>query len=346
MKKALAILLVLVMALAAFGCAPKEAAAPAAEAPAAEAAAPAAEAEAPAAEATEAPAEEAKNWTIGYDNNGLANFFARAGKAAAEDEIAKLGCTIIHTVSEDTTTRTATIENFVLQGVDAIIIEEGDVNEVRPALEDAKAAGIVIGSMDGGYIEGVTDVYVSSDNVKLGEAVGKMLVEYCGEEAQLLEVISESGSMIRARMEGVYSVTSQYPGIKFLYSFAYNWPDFYEDIKKKVESAIQASPNPGDIDGVFASFDGVGVAACDAFMEAGFTGETVSIVGVDGDPDAYEMMKKENSPYKATIAQDPDTIARTTVQKVVDILNGVDIGESQIFIPGVVITKDNIPAEY
>ncbi len=97
---------------------------------------------------------------------------------------------------------------------------------------------------------------------------------------------------------------------------------------------------------MFATFDGVGVAACDAFIEAGFTGDTVSIVGVDGDPDAYDMMKKENSPYKATIAQDPDTIARTTVQKVVDILNGIDIGEKQIFIPGVVITKDNIPASY
>ena len=327
MKKLICIMLVLAMALSMVACA-----APAEEAPAA--AAPAAEAE----------AKPAKKWVIGYDNNGLANFFARAGLAAGTDEIAKLGCEMISTVSDGNTMRTANIENFIMQNVDAIIIEEGDVNEVAPALQQAKDAGIVIGSMDGGYIDGVTDVYVSSDNYALGKAVGEMLAEYTGGKGKFISITGVA-SMIKAREDGAYEVLSQYPEIEIAYTFDYSWPDYYEDVLSKVESALQADPNPGDISGVYACFDGVGIAACDAFKAAGITGEHVSIVGVDGDPDALKLIAEENSPYKATIMQDPDTIARLTVQNVVDILNGKTIEKAEIYLPGITITADNV-AEY
>jgi ABC-type sugar transport system substrate-binding protein len=54
-------------------------------------------------------------------------------------------------------------------------------------------------------------------------------------------------------------------------------------------------------------------------------------------------MKKEDSPFIATMAQDPDTIARETVRRVVALLNGETFTDKVIYVPGILITKDNIP---
>ncbi len=288
----------------------------------------------------ETPVKECK---VGINNFGLANFFARAGKAALEDELTKLGCEVVATVTADVSSRSAAIENMISQGVDAIIIEEGDVNEVAPALKQAKEAGIIIGSMDGGTADFV-DIYVSSDNTNLGKTVSELMVEAIGGKGNIVEIINDAGSMIRIRKEAMHDVISGYPEIQVTNSMVYSWPDYYPDIKSKMESLLQANPNPGDIAAIFASFDGVGIAAADAIREAGRQDEIV-IVGIDGDPDAYAEMRKEDSPFIATMAQDPDTIARTTVRRVVDLLNGKTFEDKTILIPGILITKDNIPAE-
>lgn len=278
---------------------------------------------------------------VGINNFGLANFFARAGKAALEDELTKLGCEVVATVTADVSSRTAAIEDMISQKVDAIIIEEGDVNEVAPALKEAKDAGIIIGSMDGGTADFV-DIYVSSDNTNLGTVVSQEMVKAIGGKGNIVEIINDAGSMIRIRKEAMHTVIADYPDIKVTDSMVYSWPDYYPDIKSKMESILQANPNPGDIAAVFASFDGVGIAAADAIREAGRQKDIV-IVGIDGDPDAYAEMKKEDSPFIATMAQDPDTIARETVRRVVALLNGETFTDKVIYVPGILITKDNIP---
>lgn len=289
------------------------------------------------------PTEVAKKCVIGINNFGQANFFARIGKASMEDEIKKLGCEVIATVTTDVTSRSAAIENLISQKVNAIIIEEGDVNEVAPALKEAKAAGIIIGSMDGGSADFI-DIYVSSDNPLLGKGVAEIMVKAIGGKGNIVEIMNDAGSMIRQRKDAMHEVISAYPEIKIVNSLVYSWPDFYPDIKSKMESLLQANPNSGDVAAVFATFDGVGVAAADAIREAGRQGEIV-IVGIDGDPDAYKEMRKEGSPFIATMAQDPDTIARTTVRRVVDLINGKTFENKIILIPGILITKDNIPAD-
>ena len=297
--------------------------------------------QAPAAEGNTTSETTTKGCKVGINNFGVANFFARAGKAALEDELKKLGCEVVATVTADVSSRTAAIENMISQGVDAIIIEEGDVNEVAPALKEAKAAGIIIGSMDGGTADFI-DIYVSSDNNNLGTVVSEIMVEKIGGKGNIVEIINDAGSMIRARKDAMHAVIANYPDIKITDSLVYSWPDYYPDIKSKMESILQANPNPGDIVAVFASFDGVGIAAADAIREAGRQDEIV-IVGIDGDPDAYAEMRKADSPFIATMAQDPDTIARETVRRVIALLNGETFTDKVMYIPGILITKDNVP---
>lgn len=284
-----------------------------------------------------------KTFKVGINNFGLANFFARAGKAALEDELKKLGCEVLATVTADVAARSTAIENMISQGCNAIIIEEGDINEVAPVLREAKAKGIIIGSMDAGNADFV-DVYVSSDNTKLGTEAAEQMMAAIGGKGTIVEIINDAGSMIRLRKDAMHEVVAKNPEAEVKYSFVYAWPDFYPDTKNKMESLLQANSNPGDIAAVYATFDGVGVAAADAIREAGLQ-DSIVVVGIDGDPEAYKEMRKTDSPFIATLAQDPDTIARTCVRSVIDILNGKTIPEQAIFIPGILITKDNIPAE-
>ena len=259
-------------------------------------------------------------FTIAINNFGQANFFARIGRDSMMDQIKKNGGEVISTVTADVPSRIAAIENMITQGVDAIIIEEGDINQAAPALIEAKKKGIIIGSMDAGDADFV-DVFVESDNDQLGRASAEALMEAIGYKGKIVEIFNDAGSMIRVRKNAMHEVVAGYPDVSVEWGFVYAWPDYLPDVKSKMEALIQAHPEPGEIAGVFATFDGAGLGAAQAIWEAGLQ-DYIKITGVDGDPEAYKEMRKPGSPFMATLAQDPETIARTVVDKVFDLLNG------------------------
>ncbi len=296
---------------------------------------------APAQEAAATPAPADKVFKVGINNFGQANFFARIGKASLEDQIKKNGGEVIATVNADVPGRVASIENMVAQGVNAIIIQEGDITQLAPALKEAKSKGILIGSMDAGDADFV-DVFVESDNNQLGTTAAEEMVKLIGEKGNIVEIYNDAGSMIRVRRAAMHKVLESKPDVKILAGFTYAWPDYFPDGKAKMEAVLQA--NPGKVSAVYATFDGVGLAAAQAIREAGLQDKIV-VVGIDGDPEAYKEMQKEDSPFKLTLAQDPDTMARTVVDKIFELLKGNTISERHIYIPGKLITKDNIPAQ-
>lgn len=284
-----------------------------------------------------------KKFKIGINNFGQANFFARIGRESMIDEVKKLGGEPISTVTASVPERMRAIEDFIAQGVDAIIIQEGDIKMVAPALEEAKKKGIIIASMGAGTADFV-DVVVESNEPVLGAMAATQLMSLIDGKGNIVEIYNDLGQMIRMRRKALHAVISEYPSVKIISGFTYAWPDFYPDVKAKMEAVLQAHPKPGEIRGVFATFDGAGVAAAQAIREAGLQDHIV-IVGIDGDPEAYKEMRKPDSPFKATIAQDPDKIARTTVQKVFDLLNGKKLPSKAVYIPGQLVTRDNIPEE-
>lgn len=282
-----------------------------------------------------------KAFVIGINNFGQANFFARIGRDSMIDEIKKNGGIVVSSVTADVASRTAAIENMISQGVDAIIIQEGDINQVAPALREAKKQGIIIGSMDGGDADFV-DVFVESNNDQLGRASAEALMKAIGYKGKIVEIYNDAGSMIRVRKNAMHEVVAKYPNVKIEWGFIYAWPDYLTDVKAKMEALIQAHSGKGEIAGVFATFDGAGLGAAQAIREAGLQ-NYIKITGVDGDPEAYKEMKRSDSPFVATLAQDPETIARTVVDRVFDLLNKKPIANRHIYIPGILITKDNIP---
>lgn len=274
---------------------------------------------------------------IGITTFSTATVFSRNAREVLKKEISTRGGEYVDNVATDALSRTEAIENFVSQDVDAIILLSGDVSECEASLKAAHDAGIIIGSCDAGYVDCV-DIYTSSDNYAIGEQVVKALVEKIG-KGRILQIFNDIGSMDRRRKGGAADVIAQNPDVSIDYNMVYAWPEYYDDIKSKTEAILLSD---GDkINGVFATFDGVGLAALQAIREAKME-DRMPIVGVDGDPEALNEIADPNSAYYATVIQSWDDCAGVCVNEIFNKLNGGTISTSQITVPGILVTKKNV----
>jgi len=279
-----------------------------------------------------------KGFVVAITTFSTATVFSRNAREVLKAEITRRGGTYIDNVATSTLSRVEAIENFISQGVDAIILLSGDVTECEESLNEAKAAGIIIGSCDAGYVPAV-DIYASSDNYLIGEQVGSALISKMGGKGSILQIYNDIGSMDRRRKGGLADVVAQNPDVSVDFGMVYAWPDYYPDIKAKTESILLSDGD--NINGIFATFDGVGLAALQAVREAGLE-DAMPIVGVDGDPEALLEIADPNSAYYATVIQSWDDCAGVVVNEVFNKLNGGRISASQILVPGILVTKENV----
>ena len=106
----------------------------------------------------------------------------------------------------------------------------------------------------------------------------------------------------------------------------------------EIMTALLAA-NP-KIDGVFAINDPTAIGADLAAKQA--QRSEFFIVGVDGSPDGEEALKRENSLFVATPAQDPQVMAAKAVEIGYDILQGKPAPKEPVLIPVTMIDKNNV----
>jgi len=283
-----------------------------------------------------------KEFKVGINNFGQANFFARIGRTVMINTVEALGGTAISTVTDNVPDRISAIENFIAQGVDAIIIQEGDIKMAAPALEEAKKKGIIIAAMGCGTAPFV-DLVVESNEWVMGAMAATELIDRTGGKANIVLITNPLGQMIRIRAGELNLVLDEYTDSRVVGTIVYAWPDFFPDIQAKMESILMAHPEPGSVNAVFGTFDGGSVAACSAIRAAGRQDE-FTVVGIDGDPQGYEEMSKPDSPMVATVAQQPALMAETVVKQVFRLLNGEDVPRHS-YIPAKLVTKAALPPE-
>lgn len=284
---------------------------------------------------------EEKQFLVGITTFSTQTVFSRNARECVKQYIEEKGGKYIDNVATDNITRATAIETFIAQGVDAIILLSGSVTEVEAPLNQAKAAGIVIGSCDAGLCDAV-DIYASSDNFLIGKQVVEALVNNMVPNGNILKVYSNNGSMDRERMAGgtdILSNPKKHNGVTIKYDLHYVWPDYFEDCKTRTAAILLA--NGHDVNGIFATFDGVGLAALQAVREAGLE-KQIPIVGVDGEPEALNEIANPDSAYYATVIQSWTDCARVCVNEVFNKLNGGEISSQSMNVPGILVTKENV----
>ena len=344
-KRGLMIVLAFVLVACLFAACAKPAApaAPAAEAPAAEA---------PAAETPAAPADEGQTYRIGATIVVEGQDFWDSNIKGINSAVADLGgrCeVIVQSAQDDPNVQLQQIENFITQGVDAIICASVDSEAILPAVTKCNQAGIPfifnyrpVFSTDTATV----DYGVGMDLIASAGMMAQWLVDYAKENGTKLEVIEVMGALgdnhaIFCR-DGFAKVADANPDyITVVTQIPTDW-----DTTKALsglETALTANPNANV---VYSHSDYFYASITSALQQKGLfnpIGETPRMMQaiVGGTMDGVNAVE---AGYIDVLLNCPTyEIGYQAVIDTVDILDGKIITDGKTFaeIDGFLLTKDN-----
>jgi ribose transport system substrate-binding protein len=227
------------------------------------------------------------------------------------------------------------MKDFISSGVDMIILGAANSKAMASSVKQAKARGIVVVAVDVGA-EGGVDATVMSDNKQAGEQAGQYMVDKLHGKGQIVIVNGQPVTSVRDRVTGALSVFKKYPDIKIL-SQNQNAEGTSEGGQRVMTDLLITYRH---LDAVFAVNDPTAMGCDLAAQKAGRN--EFFIVGVDGSPEAVEALKRKQSLFEATSAQDPYVMAQKAVEVGYDVLQGKKPEEETILIPVKLITRDNV----
>lgn len=283
--------------------------------------------------------EDAKLDSVGVTVGDLSNPFFVVMAQGAEQAAKKIGgddvrVTVVSS-GYDLNQQFNQLENFVAADTDIIVLNASDSKGIRPAVDQARAAGSVVVAVDTG-VEADVDVTVTTNNLQAGEVSCKYIADRLQGKGNVVIVNGPPVTSVIERVDGCLNVLSKYPKLKIL-SKDQNAEGSRDGGLRVMSDLLTTFP---DIDAVFAINDPSGVGADLAANQA--KRDDFFIVGVDGAPEAIEAIASEDSIYAATATQDPRGMAETAVQVGNKVRQGQKLESKDILIPVKLITKENV----
>ena len=298
-------------------------------APAAPAAAPAADA--PAADAPAADAPIKIGVSMLFDDLWL-TILRDAMTAYAESQP---GVELIMVDSkEDVATQLGQVENFVAQGVDAIILIPANTDATDPMTKAAVDAGIplvYVNRKPANLPEGVA--YAGSDSI----VAGTLQMEWIAEQLEGKgNVVIMNGNLsqeaAQQRTAGVKEVAAKYPDIKIIKEDTANWS------RDQGLALMENWLATGDqIDAVASNNDEMAIGALAAIEAAGKLGQII-VGGVDASPDALDAMDKGR--LNVTVFQNAAGQGEGGIKAAIALARGEEI-EQITWIPYELVTPEN-----
>lgn len=336
--------LLIVLLLAVSACTAPAAPAPADDAPASDAA------DASAGEAAAGP------FTIGVSNSFVGSEWRTQMIQNMEEvnqEFMDQGLTnelVIESADTDAQGQIQQIQNLINRGVDAIIINPGDVNALNPALEEAVEQGIVVIAVDQEI--GAAGAYnVVIDQKEWAMISAEWIAEQMGGAGDLVLIEGFVGHPANeARMAGVEEVLANYPDINVVGRDTGMWD---QATGQQVASDFLASlPN---IDAIWTQ-DGM----AEGLLRAVITANPDEWPITSGEARAgflqlWNEVKADNPDFTTIGVVNPPGVGASGLRVALELLQGGEVDESQLAgpfgntlyvpIPNV-ITDENFQAEY
>jgi len=229
------------------------------------------------------------------------------------------------------------VDDFINQGVDAIILNPVDTQGVLPMINAAKSAGIPLV-----FVNRKPEVklpagmaYVGSDSALGGEMQMEALAKkmnYKGNVAILMGALSNEEA--RERTRAAEAVIAKYKDMKVIEKQTAKWQR-----NEAVDVVSGWLLNQRPIDAIAANNDEMAIGAIMALSQA--KNEKILVAGIDGTPDGQQFIK--NGKMALTIFQDARGQATGSVQVVKALLNKQK-AETLNWVPYQLITPENYPA--
>nr|WP_276610557.1 substrate-binding domain-containing protein [Kineococcus siccus] len=190
-----------------------------------------------------------------------------------------------NSANDDVNTQADQVDQFVSAGVDAIIVIPVQADSLGPQVEAANAAGIPILDVNAKLNNAALKASVQPDDVAAGAAEMQMMADKLGGKGNIVVLqgpIGQSGQI--DRQTGIDETLKKYPDIKVLAQDTANWDR--DQAVNRMANWISAFS--GQIDGVVAQNDDMGLGALQAMKEAGIS---KPVVGIDGIEDGLNAVK-------------------------------------------------------
>jgi len=252
-------------------------------------------------------------------------------EAAAED----LGVELIKTSAEGEIERAISIiEDYIVQGVDAIVIVPPDSAAIVPGVEAANKAGIPIFTIDINSAGGDVVNFTASDNYDGGAVLGYFVADYLRGKGLVVIEGAHIITSVHERMKGFTDVLDKYSKIEYHeYKVKYS----REEAMRVTEDAMLAYPDVNVVFGAYGADTGLGAAL--AVKEAGRT--TPKVVTFDAVPEARKLIYNNDPILIADVAQQTFKMGYTAIKYAVQHLKGQEVPKEDL-LPCFFVTSDNL----
>ena len=266
----------------------------------------------------------------------------------------ELGADVLDLAADsDDTVQIGDVEKLITNKVDVLVIVPHDGKAMAKGVSMAHDAGIPVIAYDRLIRDSDLDLYVSFDNVRVGELQAEYLVSHLPTpgKGKIIRIYgSKTDNNARLFKQGQDNVLQPYIARGDIQVVHEDWADDWkpEVAKRIMNAAITA--HGGDFDGVLASNDGTAGGAIQALIEEGYAGKKV-VTGQDAELVACQRIvlgTQAMTIYKPlrTLAQSAAEMAVKLAQRgVVVARQSVDNGK--IAVPAalsevVTVTKENM----
>jgi len=231
------------------------------------------------------------------------------------------------------------IEVSIAKKVDAIILSPNNSDELVPGVKKANDAGIPVVTVDAIVSPGAKVASaVTFDNIGAGKIAAEYIQKKLG-EGTILEFQGAQGAYhSKIRNLGFCEVMKNDANFKVI-SKDVNWSA--EVAQSITADVITANPQ---VNAIYSHNDEMvrgivsGIKQLGKSKKVGESGHIV-IVGIDGTPLALERIR--NGEQDATVNQDPFEMGAIALRTAIDVVNNKPV-QKEIFIPPILITKDNV----
>ena len=236
----------------------------------------------------------------------------------------------------DLARQTSQVENFITQGMNAIVIAPVDSRGIVSAVEEANRAKIPVFTADIAAAGGDVTAHVASDNAQGGRLVGEFLARRLNGRGKVAILDQPTVTSVIDRVRGFREAMAAYPGIAIVAAPAVE-RGLREVAKQKTDNLLQSHR---DLNAIFGSNDDCALGALASIRAAGKTG--IVIVGFDATPEAQAAIR-EGTGLLADAIQYPEIIGRRTIEAVARHLKGESVPRSIPITVGIV-TRDSLVA--
>lgn len=262
---------------------------------------------------------------------------------------------LVQAANSDDVQQLRDVDQLITRGCAALVIIPHNGDAMAKAVQNAKDAKIPVIAYDRLIKNSDVDLYITFDNVAVGEQQGKYLAEKLGGKGKVVRIYGaktdNNAGMFKEGQDRVLKPLIEAGTLTVLHE---DWAeDWKPEAAKKIMNAAITKSGKGkdyDADAVLASNDGTAGGAIQALTEEGLAGK-ILVTGQDADLVACQRIAlgtQAMTIYKpirnlATRAAElaVQLAERKPVEATAKLHNG-KIEVPSVFLPIVTVTKDNL----